>query len=87
MVELNEEILKKLTTKNIIALSTVGTLLWVVVTVFGSPDTFFLVVKTIQDADSVTAFAVGGIGGMVAGVFLAITKDVYQFFFRKKDNS
>jgi len=70
------EVLKKLTTRNILALATGGTFLWAVV---------YVLTNLGVIADLVTTEpAAAGIGGLIVGAFLTIATKVYDFFFRKK---
>lgn len=82
-----QEISQKLTTRNILALATTGVFLWSIVFMFQHFDQFFTLFEVVEDLEPVVALSVGGAGGLILGAFLMVVKDVYQFFFRKKEQS
>ena len=67
----------KLTTRNIIALATVGIFLRTVdYLITNGPE----IIEVVNETEP----AVVGAAGIVVGAFVVVTKDVYTFFFRKK---
>jgi len=72
-----EQIDKKLTTRNILALSTVGVFLYAVIFSLQNPEQ---VLGIIDEAPKGVILG----GGIIIGTFVAVVKDVFTFFFRKK---
>lgn len=70
-----DELIKKLTTRNILALATAAVFLWTIVFTLINLD----VISNLIATDATAA----GISGLLVGAFLVTVKDVYQFFFRK----
>ena len=73
------EVLKKITTRNILAISVVGVFLYL---------TMFIVTQaseliTAATTDPATAAALG-VGTVLIGTLVAKVSDIIQFFFRKK---
>lgn len=71
------EFAKKLTTRNILALSTVGVFLYAVIYSLQNPN---ILIQTIEE----TPNGIVLVGGIIIGTFVAVVKDVYTFFFRKR---
>lgn len=76
MIVLHDDIMKRLTTRNIMALATTGVFLFSVVYSLINSD---VVIATIDEAPKGVILG----GGIIIGTFVAVVKDVYSFFFRK----
>ena len=69
------EVLKKLTVRNTLALSTCGVFLYLTYTAVTNPS------ELIKIAEQNTGWAVSG--AILVGTLVAKVSDIYQFFFRK----
>lgn len=84
MPTLSELLLKKITARNAMSLSSTAVLLFAVVQIILDPAKYYAqIVEVAEGMEPVGALAVGGIAGMVLGAYLVIMKDVFQFHYRK----
>ena len=74
-----QDVLKKLTSRNTIALSTTGMMLFVIYTMVTTPNILIVTLAEHQE------FIIGG--AVVFGVFLAKWSDMIHFFFRRSGPS
>ena len=71
-----QQIIERLTTRNIVTLATVATFLFAVVFSLLNAE---VIIETIDEAPNGVVLG----GGIIIGTFVAVVKDVYTFYYRK----
>ena len=77
-----ERILKKLTTRNFIAVSFTSIFLYAVIVTVHGESGINIIHENINNLTPTEAIAIGTIGGGIGGVFFKMVSDMVQFYFR-----